>query len=188
MLKRVEEFGKYVEITGFRDVKVGDVKDMLKTLYKGKSSEMEMQFFDATTIATWKHLYFAALNAIKAFEGSNNISNSLAIETLLFASGQHQITKATGLVGIKPTSSDVAVLIIGKNPKIVGSTLSKVTQKIGGTRNDAVLGLSDAKKKKLQEVFSITLQELEATSHGQELEESLVDLVIERVALVSVQN
>ena len=59
MLKRVEEFRNYVEITGFRDVKVGDVKDMLKTLYKGKSSEMEMQFFDATTIATWKHLYFA---------------------------------------------------------------------------------------------------------------------------------
>jgi len=48
--------------------------------------EVEVQLFDASLVTTWEHLYFAALDSLTAFRNRENISRSLAMETMLYAS------------------------------------------------------------------------------------------------------
>ncbi|MCS7125264.1 MAG: KEOPS complex subunit Cgi121, partial [Candidatus Bathyarchaeota archaeon] len=118
MLKFIQEFGKYVAIAGFRDVRIGDVEAFLEKVKKAVVGDCEIQFFDAELVASWQHLYFAALNAIKAFKNGENISKNLAVETLLYASAQRQIRKAVDSLGIKRNTCEIAVLVVGENPKM----------------------------------------------------------------------
>ncbi|MCK4425009.1 hypothetical protein KAU93_04915, partial [Candidatus Bathyarchaeota archaeon] len=104
MLRYIEEFRRHVAIAGFRDVEIRSIEEIFRAVHREKPLNVDIQFFDAASVATWQHLYFAALNALTAFENKKNISNSLAMETLLYASAQHQIKNAVKLLGISPNS------------------------------------------------------------------------------------
>jgi tRNA threonylcarbamoyladenosine modification (KEOPS) complex Cgi121 subunit len=187
VLKRIEEFGKYLEITGFRNVTITSVERFLETACKSLRG-VDVQLFDAATVATWEHLYFAALNALTAFKNHENVSKSLAMETMLCASAQRQIKKATALMGIKPTSSDLAVLILGEEPDAVRSALSKISESIQAVSDDTVLKLSGEKVKIIRRIFDINEAELQTVISENDLEKALVDLVIERMALSTTQR
>ena len=73
MLKHFEEFGEYVEITGFSSVQIEDAEGFLKATRR-EQQETAVQFFNAELVATWQHLYFAVLNALTAFRNKSNIS------------------------------------------------------------------------------------------------------------------
>jgi KEOPS complex subunit Cgi121 len=188
VLKRLEEFERYVEIDGFKNVKIDDPKSFLGKVSRQKPSDVEVQFFDARVVATWQHLYFAALNALTAFRNEENICKSLAMEALLYAAAQRQITRATELVGIRPNSSEVAVLIIGREPRVVESVLSMVASRIGAQRDEKVLELSRGKAAAIQKTFAISDEELRTVMEKGDLETALTDLVIERMALLSTQR
>ena len=188
MLKYIEEFGKYVAITGFRNVKIEDTEEFLKRACKEKRSNVEIQFFDAKLVATWQHLYFAVLNALTAFKNKENISKSLAMETMLCASAQRQIRKATELVGIKRDSSEIALLIIGERLETVESTLSMVLKHVKAKRDDTVLDLSEEKIATIQEAFGISAFEVKTIVKKDEIGRALTDLVIERMALLATQH
>ncbi len=188
MLKQIEEFGKHVAIAGFRNVKIDDIEEFFKIIRKEKPSSVETQFFDAKFVATWQHLYFAALNALTAFRNGENISESLAMESLLYASAQRQIRKAMKLLGIKPNSSEIAVLVIGERPESVRSALSLVSKQVKAEGDDAVLKLSKEKVVDIQEIFVISDVELETVMKKDGLEKALTDLVIERMALLATQH
>jgi tRNA threonylcarbamoyladenosine modification (KEOPS) complex Cgi121 subunit len=74
---------------------------------------VEAQLFDADLVATWQHPYFAALNALAAFKSGRNLSNSVAVESALYASAQRQIKKALSFIGVRAASRNVAVLVVG---------------------------------------------------------------------------
>ncbi|MEM4473885.1 MAG: KEOPS complex subunit Cgi121, partial [Candidatus Bathyarchaeia archaeon] len=112
-MKFINEFGKYVAFAGFREVRISDVDFFIKEVRSKLDSRVVYQFFNANFVATWKHLFFAVLNALKAFESGSNISRSLAIEILLYASAQRQIQKAMDLIGITPKTTEIAVLVMG---------------------------------------------------------------------------
>jgi KEOPS complex subunit Cgi121 len=188
LLKEIEEFGKYVAIAGFRNVKIKDIEEFFKMMRKEKLSSMELQFFDAKFVATWQHLYFAALNALTAFKNRENISESLAMELLLYASAQRQIRRAMKLLGIKPNSSEIAVLIIGERPELVRSALSFVSKQVKAKRDDTVLRLSKEKAVDIQKIFVISDVELETVAKKDGLEKALTDLVIEQMALLATQH
>lgn len=188
MLKHIEEFGNYAEITGFKNVKIRNREEFLETINKEKPSGVEVQFFDARFVATWQHLYFAALNALTAFKNKENISKSLAMETLLYAAAERQITKAMELVGIKPASLDVAVLIIEKDPRTMKLAFSVIAKNIGGEHDEKVLDLSKEKAAMIQKAFNILDAELRTVMEKDELEKALTDLVIERMALLATQR
>ena len=78
MLRYFEEFGEYVEITGFSNVKIEDAEGFLKSTRRGQQGTA-VQFFNAELVATWQHLYFAVLNALLAFKNERNISKSVAM-------------------------------------------------------------------------------------------------------------
>jgi tRNA threonylcarbamoyladenosine modification (KEOPS) complex Cgi121 subunit len=188
LLKYIDEFGKYVAITGFRSVRIKDVEEFFKMIRKENLPNTEIQFFDAKFVATWQHLYFAALNALTAFKNKENISKSLAIETMLYASAQRQIRKATELIGISPNSSNIATLIVGKKPEIVESALSKVSKHIHAQLDDTVLELSEEKATIIRKTFGISAAELKTIIKKNDLEKALTDLVLERMALLATQR
>ncbi|MFQ5758272.1 MAG: KEOPS complex subunit Cgi121 [Candidatus Bathyarchaeia archaeon] len=188
MIRKLEEFGRYIAIAGFRDAEIEDINDFFNLVRK-KATDAEIQIFDAKLIASWEHLYFAALNALNAFESKLNLSNSLAMETLLYASAQHQINKAIGLLGIKPESPQIAVLVIAKTLKEANSALENVSKLVSGKRDDSTLELTDEKIEDIKRLFDISDLELESKLERKGLEkEALVDLVIEHVALLTTQH
>ena len=188
MLKHIEEFKTYAEITGFKNVRISQAKEFLDKVCKENPAGVEVQFFNARRVATWQHLYFAALNALTAFKNEENISKSLAMETLLYAAADRQITKAVELVGVRSTSSDVAVLIIGKEPRKMESALSMISKNIGGQRDEKVLELSKDKVATIQRVFEILDAELRTVMEKNDVEKALTDLVVERMALLATQR
>jgi KEOPS complex subunit Cgi121 len=188
LLKHIREFDRFILITGFRNVKIRDTEEFLKKVQKQRQSGVEIQFFDAKYVASWQHLYFAALNALTAFKNKRNISKSLTVETMLYASAQRQIRKAVELVGITPKTSEIAVLIIGENTKEIESALQTISAFTNVHCDDAVLELSEEKKAVIQKAFGISELELKITIKKGYLEAALTNLVIERMALLATQR
>jgi tRNA threonylcarbamoyladenosine modification (KEOPS) complex Cgi121 subunit len=179
----------YVAIAGFRNAKIGNVDRFFNTARNELQNIEAIQFFDAKLIATWQHLYFAVLNALTAFANRTNISNNLSIETLLYASAQRQIKKATETMGIKSTTTDIAVLVLAKSEKSVGEALNRVQKLISAKLDDNLLELSPEKFVGIKRFFGISDVELSAKLERKGLEEdALVDLVIEHGALLATQR
>ena len=186
MLKYVEEAGKYVELTGFRNVSVKDAEEFVKAAREATPQTASVQFFDADLVATWQHLYFAVLNALVAFKNERNISKSLAMEVMIYASAQRQIRKALQLIGVKHDSVNVAVVIIGVNPDSVRAAVSAVSKRVGVEPDETVLELTREKTQLIRKAFGISTEELEAVDE-KDAAQALVNLVIERTALLSTQ-
>ena len=187
MLKHIEEAGKYVELTGFRNVSVNDAEEFVKAAREETPQTACIQFFDAELVATWQHLYFAVLNALLAFRNERNISKSVAMEVMLYASAQRQIRKAIQLMGVKRDSTSVAVVIIGENPDSVKACLSVVSKRVGAEPDETVLELTKEKTHRIRKAFEIGANELEAVMEKKNANQALVNLVIERTALLSTQ-
>ena len=191
MTRKLEKFNGNngtITIAGFKNVKIKDIKGFLEHVRR-EVREAHVQFFDAKLIAGQQHLYFAALNALKAFKRKTNISNSLAIEAILYASAQRQIRKAVNLLGVKKDSSKVAVLIIAENRQRMDDCLEVVSRLVPGERDDTVLELTDEKIGDTKRLFDISDLEIEAKLRRKGLEkEALADLVIEHVALLATQS
>jgi tRNA threonylcarbamoyladenosine modification (KEOPS) complex Cgi121 subunit len=184
----IEEFRKYAIITGFRGVKIRNKDDFLKKMRKGKQSDVETQFFNARSVATWQHLYFALLNALTAFKNGQNISKSLVMETMIYASAQRQIRKAVEFIGIDTDTSEIALLMVGDHSETLKSALSMISMNINRKNSDAVLELSEEKKRIIREKFGISDLELKTIMKRNNLEEALTNLIIERMALLATQR
>jgi tRNA threonylcarbamoyladenosine modification (KEOPS) complex Cgi121 subunit len=181
-------YNGYIAIAGFKNVKIKEVNGFLERVRR-EAREAHVQFFDAKLIASQQHLYFAAVNALKAFEKKSNISSSLAVEALLYASAQRQIRKAVDTLGVKQDSSQVAVLVIAENRQGMDDCSKVVSRLIPGERDDGVLELTDEKIGGIKKLFGISDLEIEAKLRRKGLErEALADLVIEHVALLATQS
>lgn len=188
MLKKLEDFDRYIAIAGFKNVRIGDVEEFFRHL-RSKLGDLEVQLFDAGLVAGRDHLYFAALNALTAFKNKLNISNSLAVETLLYASAQRQIRRAVEMLGIKSETSQIAVLILSKNHGPIEKALRVISDLTSGEREDGVLELTGEKFGAVKEFFGISDLELEAKLERAGLEkQALESLVIEHVALLVTQR
>lgn len=184
-MKRVEEYNLYLDITGFRDAKIKDVNYIFNEIKK-EDERVVIQLFDADYVAGIEHLFHATLNALKTFEQKRNISDSLEFEILLYASGQRQISKAIDMLGIKPVSSNIALLILSKKEEKVRLTHEKVSRLIKGIRDDDVLEFKNERKiENLMKTFGITEEAIETEiDKGQMLK----DLIIEIGALLAVRS
>jgi tRNA threonylcarbamoyladenosine modification (KEOPS) complex Cgi121 subunit len=187
LLKLIEEAGMQVEITGFRNVRIANAEDFLRDIRKEKNFDVESQFFDAEYVATWEHLYFAALGASLAFKFGTNISKNLGMETLLYASAQRQITKAIEFIGVKPDSNNVAVIVISEKPTTIKAATMAFSKRVRSEPNDSVLEFSIQKRESIQRAFGITEKEIGTVIKNGKTEQAIVDLIIERMALLPTQ-
>lgn len=187
MIKQVEGFNKHIAIAGFGDVHISDVNHFLN-LIQGKLGDVVVQFFDAKLIAGWQHLYFATLNALKAFKNGTNISRKLTVECLLYASARRQIRVALDLIGIRENLSQIAVLVVAAEKSIADKSLEEVSRLISGKRDDDVLDLSNEKMAHIKGLFGISDTELAVKSGKDGEKRALSELVIEHVALLVTQR
>jgi KEOPS complex subunit Cgi121 len=183
----LKDYSKHVEITGYKNISFSHLEAFLKKERKNHVQNVEVQFFDADLIATEQHLYFAVLNALEAFKNKTNLSKSLAMEIMLYASAQRQIQKAISKSGIKPESTNMATVIISQDTTELKTVLDAVTLVLGNNPDESVLKMSTQKMKRIKETFQISDKELETASKDKDDEMTLVDLVIEHVALLATQ-
>lgn len=186
MLQHLQDFKKYIEISSFRDIDFGTSENYLKSSRKQKQA-VDIQLFDADLIATWEHLYFASVNALQAFRSKTNISKSIAMETMLYASAHRQIQKAIERCGIRPDSKNMAVLIIADNVTQAESALKAIAVYLGKTPNQSALEMTPQKDQKIRIAFGITEQELDTVTQDEDRVKALVSLVIEQMALLPTQ-
>jgi tRNA threonylcarbamoyladenosine modification (KEOPS) complex Cgi121 subunit len=187
VIRRVDRFNKYIGVAGFRDVSIDNV-DGLLSLAQERLGDTTVQFFNADLIAGWEHLYFAGVNALKAFKNGTEISKSLAIETVLYASARRQIRVALDLVGIRSDSRRIALLIVAGDENAARKNIEDLTKLIPGERDDTVLELSDEKVASIRKLFGISDIELATKLDGRDERKVLCDLVIEHVALLVTQR
>jgi len=188
MIEKLEDFDQYLVIAGFKNVQISNADAFFKEI-REKTHNVCVQFFDAILIAGPEHLRFAALNALNALKNKLNISSSLTMETLLYASAQNQINNAINKLGIKPNSRQVAVLIIAESKDKASRILVTVSKLLPGKRDDSVIELSSTKVDGLRKLFQISSLEMEAKTERKGAEKEVVlDLVIEHMALLATER
>ena len=109
------------------------------------------------------------------------------MEVMLYASAQRQIRKAIGFLGVKRGVSNVGVVVIGEEPAQVQAAVSAVQKRFGKEPDETVMQLSDNKIDRIRAAFGISDKEVKAILGKSSLEQAVVSLVVERMALLSTQ-
>ncbi|HYM40298.1 MAG TPA: KEOPS complex subunit Cgi121 [Thermoplasmata archaeon] len=139
----------------------------------GRERTSEVLLADASVVFGREHLESAASHAERARASETMATRSLSMEALLYLSGERQVTDAVRLAGIKDGTRVIAVLVFGNAP------VEDLLSRLGWARDDAVL---DARDKDLG-VLGITAAERDTVP-----EERVVDLALERTALVDLEK
>lgn len=188
MKKYFKESKKFILITGFKNLKICNAKDFIKKIREKTSQKVWIQFFDSSLIATWEHLFFATLNAQLSFKNNSNISKSMEIETLLYASTQNQIDKAIKIIGLKDETEYIAIVIVGKNESQIDETLLEISESIGKKPDDSVIELSKRKLKKIAKEFNISDNEIASVIKKDNINGAVRDIILEKIALLSTKS
>jgi len=184
---KADEQGKFVRILGYRLRESIDPRAFVEAA-KDASRPVIAQFFDAETLAGEKHLFFATLNAMKAFSQGRNIAQTLDVEILLYTSTQRQIGEAIRMVGLRPWTSSLAVVLVGDDEEATASAASRLEALIPGDRDQSVLDIADERKlETLMRIYGVDAIELETLS-GIGCGEALLWLIVERAALLDAKR
>ena len=139
----------------------------------GASHGAEVCLIDARSVFGREHLESAARHAIRARDSNTMSSRSLAMETLLYASGQRQVQDAIRVAGLRRETTTVGIVLFGD------AKIDELLQAMGWRREDKVLNLAS----KALAAFGISQKEAETVPTSQR-----ADLVLEKVALLDVQK
>ena len=186
--KHLKETDKVVQITGYRNLDIGNSKEFVKKIREKLPQKTWIQFFDPSIIATWQHLFFAIVNAELSFKNGRNISKSIEMETLLYASAQHQINKAIKKIGIKTDSSDIAIVIVANEEEQIDEALLMISRCLEKKPDEAVIEFSDKKHENISKVFDISKKEIKAILKDDNIRNAIRDIVLERMALLSTRS
>ncbi|MCK4455127.1 MAG: hypothetical protein KAU99_02130 [Thermoplasmata archaeon] len=148
---------------------ISNSEEVLRTARDAGGADASVQLMRASMVFGRIHLESAIDHAIRAFEQGRNASNSLATETLLYASGTRQIGKAIEKMGIREGDSEVALVAFGE------FSLAQFLEKANFKQDDSVL---DGDASMLIE-YGISKKEIASVP-----ESKVLDLVLERVAMV----
>ncbi len=131
------------------------------------------QFFNADLILGREHIESAYEHARRTFDTKKNISQSMAMEILIYVSGEVQIANAIRKVGVSDGNERIALVAQE------GLDIEGLIGELNLERDDDVLEFSE---KKLRN-FGISEKEIAAVPQGKRK-----DLVLERVAMVDVRK
>ncbi|MHA1277838.1 MAG: KEOPS complex subunit Cgi121 [Candidatus Helarchaeota archaeon] len=156
----------------------------------GAKHNLIIQVCNATYIATWEHPFFSALQAMLAFSQQRNISNHLALEFLLYLSGQRQIKIAIKEFGMK--SGNNVITILGNTENTMKIALSRVKEILGGNELDDIMNLSGNEKlNAVKEYFRIKDDEINAiidSNSPVSYQHTICEIVLNRIALVTLEK
>jgi KEOPS complex subunit Cgi121 len=134
--------------------------------------------FNADMIAGKIHAAKAVASAVRAFDEGIAISNTLEMESLLFAAGSRQCNTAASF-GIHAGENRVYVCCIPVQPEVW-----KALEPLFLFVQDNWDIIDSGKSARLKETYSISQEEIAAAGG----DERIIDLVLERVALLQVMR
>lgn len=179
---KFEEYGKYFLIHPFHVDEPIEAEGLLQNL-RNVSTDLDVQLVNLDKVAGRKHLYFAILNSLNAFAKGTNISRTLAMEFLLYASAQKQISEAIKRMGVDKETRNIAIVAMGGNEQSIRFFVERLAEY---RSDDALLdGFDKGKINELLSTFKISEKELKAmTEKRTPIEETIQKLIIERMALL----
>lgn len=189
MIRDLSEDGKFITVSAFvtpSDMDPSTALSHLRLVFP----RVEVQFFEGAHVAGKEHLEIAATNALRAFRARINISRSLAMEALLYASAQRQIDVAIRMLGVRRQSQKVGLVAFSESRNDVRELQEKIAKFLRAKLDDNLLDdWSDDKVATIMKLFGIDTVELEAIKMpGQETKDAIIKAVIERVALLSTRT
>src|SRR3972149_2587606 len=128
----------------------------------------EVQPLDPRLVCGRDHLLVAFEHADRAMREGTNVARSLAVEFVLYASGERQINEAIAKMGGRGDTTEFAVALFGGDP-------APALEALGLTRDDTVLSATPVKLRS----FGLSDRELATVPPVRQ-----ADLVLERVAPV----
>jgi KEOPS complex subunit Cgi121 len=163
------------KITGAKGF-ISNIDDFLKKINNiCEKYSIIIQVFNAEIIFGKKHIISAYRHAKRAYEQNTNTTNSLAMEILLYTSGERQLKLAIPKTGVKKGRSSIAFILIGEN--ITDKLIIELLQILKLKRDDKVLeGNINTLKK-----FGLTEIEIKTVS-----KDKYSSLILEKIALVDI--
>ena len=164
---------------------ISQVDEILRHMTEyAEQRHITMQALNADIIFGKDHLLSATRHALRAFEQHTNATNSLAMEILLYASGERQIQRAIPKLGISAGPARIAFVMVSDIQHLdeakgtfSASFLSSFLATLNLKQNDKVL---EGDRHTLER-FGITPKEIHTVP-----ETKFQDLILEKVAMVDV--
>jgi tRNA threonylcarbamoyladenosine modification (KEOPS) complex Cgi121 subunit len=151
------------------EVTPGTAKSVMQGLLDtAEDAKAEVLIVDGRFVFGLEHLSTAVFHAHKAIVEGRNSSKSLAMESLLYASGERQLNAAIKKMGVNDSTSSIVVVHLGGGPLSLSGDWAPLSENL----------VPD--KERLAQ-YGITEAELQTVDPGR-----LSDLVLERVASVDV--
>jgi len=139
-----------------------------------KKNDCIIQVFDADLIFGKNHIITSIDHALRSIEQKKNTTNSIAMEIMLYVSGERQLKLAIPKMGIKNYTKKIALILISNNIKITNNFIDEFLKFLSLKRCDAVLNCNEKKLNK----FGIDENEIKTISKN-----NYEKLVIEKVAV-----
>jgi len=154
-----------------------DTAGFLKTLQQvSQECKVHLICFDADRIAGTRHVKAAVRHALRSFAAGKPISNTLEMESLLYAAGSRQCSIATSF-GIHPGGNNLYICCVPANERAwdsLGCSVDILDAYPWET-------ITPEKQALLMKLFGITQEECATVQSS-----IFSDLVLERVALLDV--
>jgi len=166
------------EIVGAKGF-IQNIDDFLeKTRIFSEENKIVVQVFDAEVIYGKNHLISALKHAKRAFEEKRNTTNTLEMETLLYASGERQLKLAIPKVGFKKGEANIVALFYVERKKVDLERVVEKFLKVFNLKKDNKVLEGDINTLKK---FGITESEIKTVS-----KDRYGDLILEKVAMVDI--
>jgi KEOPS complex subunit Cgi121 len=158
---------------------VPDIPSFLETLRKiGKTSGCRIICFNRKMMAGRRHVCSAVEHAIRSFGSGTAIARSLEVEALLYAAG----TRQTGLIGdfgIHAGENECYLCLVPGSDTALRDLIPLIGEQIAENWES----MDADKEERLVAFFGITGAEIGVVG-----KERIVDLILERVALLAVYS
>lgn len=181
----IKKFPKHLLIAGIKNLEVLNYEEICSKIDKGYNN-LEIQFVDPRKILGSNHIYFATLNALKAFKNKKNISKSLSIEILLYISGQKQIEAAIRLFGLQKKNRNLILVAVGEKKEDLKRLEQNVKKSLNVELDDSIIeSYSKKKYDNIKRVFNISTLEIETVKRkSDDSKDVLEKLIVERMAFL----
>ncbi len=158
--------------------KIENVDNFLKFISNfAQKNNLIIQVFDADMIFGEIHIFSALKHAQRAMKRKTNTTNSLEMETILYASGERQLKLAIPKMGIKKGKANIAFLLISEKNQITNKIINELLGATSLNQDDQVLfGNINTLKN-----FGINDHEIKTVTKAK-----YEDLILEKVAMVDV--
>lgn len=181
----IKKFSKHLLIAGIKKLGMLNYEEICSKIDKGYNN-LEIQFVDPRKILGSNHIYFATLNALKAFKNKKNISKSLSIEILLYISGQKQIEAAIRLFGLQKKNRNLILVAVGEKKEDLKRLEQNVKKSLNVELDNSIIeSYSKKKYDNIKRVFNISTLEIETVKRkSDDSKDVLEKLIVERMAFL----